>query len=406
MSVDDGDQVPTGQTAGWRRRWLRLPIAALVAAVALLTTLAWLQPSDPDDLYRPPTGFEMAAPGTLLRAEPFELGLPPEVEGWRVLYRSTDHTGSPIAVSGLVLAPTTARQGPPPLVAIAHGSTGVAEECAPSLAARPLAPLPGVQEALDAGFVVTATDLPGLGTPGPHPYLVGSTSAHAVLDSLRAARELTTVDPDRTAVWGFSQGGHAALFAGEVAPDYAPELTLDGVVAFAPATELAMILERSQGTVLGTLVLVNAAVSWSEIYDDLDLEDVVAPDAVPAAQELAGRCLDPASLPAATLGAIQLRDDLLPMEGTEGGTWARALEENTPRGPMPTPLLVLQGGADPIIDADITATNVAARCAAGDDVDLRILTGAEHLTISWRGAAQAVTWTQERFDGVATSPTC
>ena len=38
------------------------------------------------------------------------------------------------------------------------------------------------------GYAIAATDYPGLGTPGPHPYLVGDSEARAVIDSVRAAR--------------------------------------------------------------------------------------------------------------------------------------------------------------------------------------------------------------------------
>ena len=87
------------------------------------------------------------------------------------------------------------------------------------------------------GYVVVATDYEGLGVPGVHPYLVGVSEAHAVLDSVRAARELpATQATSRFAVWGHSQGGHAALWTGQLQPSYAPDVTLAGVAALAPAS--------------------------------------------------------------------------------------------------------------------------------------------------------------------------
>ncbi len=78
---------------------------------------------------------------------------------------------------------------------------------------------------------------PGLGTAGPHPYLVGLSEARAVLDSVRAAREIAGAGAsDRFAVWGHSQGGQAALFSGLIADTYAPELRLAGVAAAVPAS--------------------------------------------------------------------------------------------------------------------------------------------------------------------------
>jgi acetyl esterase/lipase len=392
------------------RRRLRLPSLVLLALLLVLTTgsgaVLWLQPGTPDAFYTAPDAFEATAPGTLLRSEPFDRGLPDGVRGWRVLYRSSDADGVPVAVSGLVLEPMAPHEGPRPLVAIAHGSTGVDESCAPSLAARPLAPLGGVEQALDAGYVVAATDYLGLGTPGPHPYLIGSASAHAVLDSMRATEQLIAIDPDRLAIWGFSQGGHAALFAGEQAPTYAPELGLQGVVAFAPAADLAEIIESSQGTVVGTLMVVSAAVSWSEARDGLALDEVVEPASLLTARDIAERCLDPTSLPASVLQSVQLRDEVSPLGSPTTAHWAPFLAENSPTGHLDVPLLVLQGAEDPIIRPDITQRHVDERCASGDEVELRTLPGIGHFTLTRRTGGDAAAWTRARFDGQPFASSC
>ncbi len=379
-----------------------LVLAMLMAGTG---TVLWLQPEAPDAFYAPPSDLAQAEPGALLRSEPFSRGVPDGARGWRVLYRSVGHDGAPVAVSGLVLEPIE-ESGPRPVVAIAHGSTGVAEDCAPSLSARPLASLPAVEEALDAGFVVAASDLPGLGTPGPHPYLLGEASAQAVLDSVRVAQDLVRTDPDQVAIWGFSQGGHAALFAAELLPSYAPELAVDGVVAFAPATDLAEIMDRGQGSVFGTLLLVNAVVAWAAAYDELEITDVLEQDSVPIAEEIAGRCLDGLSLPASTIQSIQLRSALASLDDPGTQTWQPVLAANSPTGRLAAPLLVLQGTADPFIAADITEAYVAERCADGDDVELRLVPGAEHFTLTWRTADEAVAWTEDRLEGEPTAPTC
>ena len=103
--------------------------------------------------------------------------------------------------------------------------------------------VPGLSDYLKAGFVVAATDYEGLGTPGIHPYLLGASEGRGVLDAARAARRLPGLHTSSTVmIYGHSQGGQAALFAGELAPTYAPDLHLAGVVAAAPATGLSTIL--------------------------------------------------------------------------------------------------------------------------------------------------------------------
>ena len=128
----------------------------------------------------------------------------------------------------------------PDVVAWAHGTTGVARQCAPSLYPAALRWIPGLANAIGRGYVVAATDYPGLGTVGVHPYLIGESEGRAVLDSVRAARHLDGAGAnEHFAVWGHSQGGHAVLFAGALAPRYAPELRLAGVAAAAASAATA-----------------------------------------------------------------------------------------------------------------------------------------------------------------------
>lgn len=134
--------------------------------------------------------------------------------------------------------------GPPPadgrpVVSWQHPTSGVDRLCAPSLSRDVLKMIMGLPELLKRGYAVVAPDYPGLGTPGPHPYLVGESEGHAVLDAVRAARNAPEAHAgQRFAVWGHSQGGHATLFAGLLAQSYAPELQLVGAAAAAPAYEL------------------------------------------------------------------------------------------------------------------------------------------------------------------------
>jgi acetyl esterase/lipase len=178
-----------------------------------------------------------AAPGAIIQR--LEIHAPQGMRAWFVVYGSTGLDGKPVPVSGLVLSP---KKTPPaagwPVIAWAHGTTGIEDTCAPSRSG--ITSIRDEVRALVAeGNVVTATDYEGLGTSGVHPYLVGDSEARSVLDSIRAARVLPDAHAGAEAVViGYSQGGHAALWAAQLASTYAPELDIRGAVANSPPTDL------------------------------------------------------------------------------------------------------------------------------------------------------------------------
>jgi hypothetical protein len=209
-----------------------LPLMFLVlAACAIPTTTSFYQ-------NRPVPG---APPGTLIAVEPYSPSVP-GAAAYRVIYNSTDIYGAPIPVSGVIYIPLAAapQQGRN-IVAWAHPTTGIAQGCAPlldngALGASTLAQsIPGLDAFIADGDIVAATDYPGLGAAGVHPYLIGDGEGRSIIDSVRAARTLPGADiSGKCVVWGHSQGGQAALFAGQITNSYAPELKLVGVAAAAP----------------------------------------------------------------------------------------------------------------------------------------------------------------------------
>lgn len=175
-------------------------------------------------------------PGRFLRAEPLPsvLGLANAGRQVRFLYSSTDGVDgkTPTVVSGALFLPKgTPPAGGWPLIAWAHGTTGVADICAPSWAVRAYRDVAYLSVWLAQGYAVVATDYQGLGTPGPHPYLNARVEAYSVLDSIRAARKYDSQIANRSVIVGQSQGGAAAFATAAFAPQYANELVIRGTVA-------------------------------------------------------------------------------------------------------------------------------------------------------------------------------
>jgi len=407
---------------------------ALVAAVAIHSA----NPPEPSAFYDPPADLASVEAGTVLRAEAFVPSVPAAV-GWRVLYRSSDPSGNPIAVSGVIVAPDDAAAGDDrPVVAWAHPTTGVARTCAPSLLAQPTSAMFGIETAIANGWVWAATDYPGLGTPGPHPYLIGASEARAVLDIVRAAQSPAlqdraaqnpaTQDPatqtpaagdasvgglvtgagSTFAVWGHSQGGQAALWTGIEAEAYAPELNLVGVAAAAPAIELAELVTADVDTLGGRLLLSMGLVAWSEVFDNAPLDTVLRPLARPVARGIAERCIETTAQSLAALPEVATARVLpfLAIDPTTTQPWAGILADNTPSGPINVPLFVGQGLTDPIIDAAITVRAVQARCDDDEQVVLTTYPGVGHVAAGKVAAPDAMAWVGQRFGGAAPASNC
>lgn len=230
----------------------RCVIATLTSA-ALLLTPACARSGAPDS--QPSTAertdasdLAAAAPGALLEPpkplEPVDLRISRAgAEAQRITYRSTSGIdGSPTAVTGSVFTPRTA---PPPggwpIVAFAHPTVGLLEDCAPSRHTDLLGMGPQVEALLAQGYLVVMPDYQGLGSKGPHPYLEPRTSAYNLIDAVRAAREAEKSASTKWAAYGASQGGQASWAAAELAPTYGAGLEMVGAAALVPIVDLASL---------------------------------------------------------------------------------------------------------------------------------------------------------------------
>jgi predicted esterase/Ca2+-binding EF-hand superfamily protein len=183
--------------------------------------------------------------GSLVHHEllPAELWPDHTSKAYRILYEGLGYHGGPREVSGMVLLPDAPVPAEGlPIVAYAHGTTGLGDSAAPSRMGLTRLERQHVARWLAFGYLVAVTDYEGLATPGPHPYLNGEAVADDIVDAVRAARQLDVSTSGSWVVAGFSQGGHAALFVGLMASRYAPELDFRGTVALAPPVHMPLLI--------------------------------------------------------------------------------------------------------------------------------------------------------------------
>ncbi|HTV85849.1 MAG TPA: lipase family protein [Dyella sp.] len=396
----------------WRRSFKLLlrTLAVLVGLSVVGAGVYWhaTLPAQSDAFYVWPSAIP-AQPGKLLRAEPFTRGIPAGAKGWRILYATAHANGSPALASAIVVAPASDTAEPNPIIAWAHGTTGIVPACAPSLSPQPLDGMPAVALAMQRHWAIVASDYAGLGTAGMQAYLVGADEAHSVLDAVRAARQISGLRlADDVVVWGHSQGGHAALWTGMLATTYAPELRVAGIAALAPATDLPALEDYTQDMLIGRILSSYIVMAYSETYPDVSRTDTLRFGASLPVRDMARRCLDgPGVLPLIAdawivHGAIFKHD---PASGPLG----RHLRENIPDGAIHAPVFIAQGLDDPLVKPSIQQAFVQGDCARGQPITYATYAGKDHLSLLAPGArleTDLVNWTQDRFDGVAAVSGC
>jgi acetyl esterase/lipase len=349
--------------------------------IELLLAAAALAPAQtPDAFYTPPARLP-SRHGAVIRSRAAapHAALSAARRNRVVLYRSTSPSGAPIVVSGTVAVPKgRAPRGGWPVITWAHGTTGIADACAPSRANV----LGGYDNRLlnrwlRAGYAVVRTDYEGLGTPGDHPYLIGVSEGRSVLDIVRAARALDSSLGRRVVISGHSQGGHAALWAAALARRWTPELRIRGTVAFAPASHIgeqaALLRALTQPSgISGLAALIVRGIDLAR--PDLNVQAGLSDRAAALYPEIATKCLG-ALAAADSFGGVAPADLLRPDTPLEAVV--AALNANDPetlriRGPV----RIEQGLDDTTVFPDFT------RSLSRDlRAELRTYRGVDHVSV-------------------------
>lgn len=320
------------------------------------------------DFYAAPDPLPEADHGTLLRYEKVDSSLDGGTV-WKVMYLSESMAGDPIPVSGVIVVP----DGEPPaegwkLLSVAHGTTGIGDDCTPSHNKDDI--YVGLSGSfVSNGYVVAVTDYEGLGTPGIHPYLVGESEGRGVVDAARAAHQLPDVTiGERYAIWGYSQGGHGAAWANEIAAEWAPDLDLAGTVAGAPPSEMQAIFSALGTTPLSPDFFFMTVAGYAAAYPDLDPADILTPAGLDVLDQADDGCFGIG----AAMGGRPMSDFVKP-DFAAAEPWATRLAENDPgQQAVDSPLLILHSSADNVVPAGLSQAMFTRMCGLDQVVERRV----------------------------------
>jgi pimeloyl-ACP methyl ester carboxylesterase len=344
--------------------------------------------------------------GQVVRQEPLGVNVQ-HGSAERILYRTQRADGTITFSSGMIFIPDNSSAGTPrPVVAWAHGTVGMGDQCAPSRIADPVGNVTWVEQMLAKGWVVTATDYAGLGTPGTEGYLVGGDEARDVLNSVRALRYIPGAHAgNRFAVWGHSQGGHSALFTASNAAAYAPELHLVGTVASAPAAELVPLLSETNGTTLDWVIGPEVLQSWPAVYPNLNTRAVTTGKGYDNYRRIANQCITQATLGGLTrhkLGQKIFNTNLVHVPA-----WRAAAQSQTAPVLKPNqPLMVAESLDDQVVLPNTTALYMKNACSVHSDLTTLWLSGVGHIQLANVISPQVIGWIGDRFAGLPAGSDC
>ena len=401
------------------RRRLRAVGASVVAATALFAFTACNGPLPSTEAFYVPPQSISGASGNIIRSrasvlasDPVGKAPVPGVKSTQVLYNSTDAQGHAIAVSGTVLVPTSPYFGigGRPLITFAVGTRGLGQDCAPSysLSEGTDYEFNSINAALQKGYAVSVTDYQGLGTPGPHTYMVGKSMGHAVLDMARAAERLpgtglSTSTP--VGIWGYSEGGAAAGWAAEQAASYAPELNLKGVAMGGVPADLLAVASMLDGSAFLSLELMTA-VGYNKAYPELNLNSYLnqaGKDLLTTANKTCFVSLDGFGQIAGT--AYKHVSDFTTSDPLANATWKARLNENKLGSGKPTvPVFQYHAVSDNLVQFAQADTLHKTYCAKGVNETWLTLPNAEHALASIQGQGPALDFLSARLTWPALPP--
>jgi pimeloyl-ACP methyl ester carboxylesterase len=353
------------------------------------------------------------------------------VEQYSVTYTSEDpRDGKELRVKARFYLPLVASGAP--VLGFGPGTTGPGSVCAPSLEAVRAKNWGQYDKHMlfyaGQGYAVAITDYEGRGEGQIHHYFIGETEGRSMLDMVRALKKFkdgtrfkSSPAGEDVFLAGYSQGGHAALWADQIAPQYAPEVKVKGVVGYVAATDITRMWVDTASGAASNWIPPWVYASYDDYYDlRLPASELFKePFATNVSQDARRVCIDEA-------GGIQnghygLRGNLglvyqQPLiDSLKNGTFSTKYPElanhfnQNLAGKVytPTPKLIIGGDKDLVI-FPAAQTDLMRRLCSDSRARAQLMMGpgVTHYTAMAYGRARTIEWMKQISAGQQVTSDC
>jgi len=316
-------------------------------------------------------------------------------KSYLVSYMTRDYKGRLVPAFGQVMLPVgTAPEDGFPVVAFAPGTTGLAPQCASSLA-EGIRYDDFVDQWLEKGYAVLKSDYQGFDVSGPRVVLDGTTNAADIAGLVIAAHDIDDVNlANQWLAVGHSEGGGSVLWLASLDHPAGKSYPLIGVVAAAPTgTGVADMLAGAANTNALPGILqgyVAMTILSAKVQDEsVNMDALVNPSFMPVIEDARVSCMP--------LGVDDVAEVSYINHGDDFDKVVRFVETRSylPNHKLNVPALIVAGLTDESsVSADLARDEAKKLCQAGSVVEFQTFATQSHQDILPQSFDKAVEFGQ------------
>lgn len=368
-------------------------------------------PIQADHFYDTPANISGAQAGQILKVEAYtnltSYDVPPGQSLSRIMYASLDNFGAIVPATAAILWPFTPKSfngsNTYPVVAWAHGTSGIDRQCAVSNLRNLQYDFRSVFTLANAGYAVVITDYVGLGSDNFFNYLAYKLHANDVVYSVVAAQ---SVFPELSKQWvsfGHSEGGGVAWAIAE-RQAVKPVPGFLGTIAAAPPPFPISTTSPASSSVFQAFL----SFTISHLYG-LNLSTIFNPVPLRALQlvQSIGGCNDAGY---AAFGNFSANDIYSNTSWPSSQAAVSFLRDYAVGGrALGGPMLILQGSSDTVVGTAGAMAGYNLTCTAqGNNVSVEYVSvvGQDHNPSVYASQRLWLQWIEDRFNGLPTQNGC